>query len=108
MYSGYTYSVMRGYHMYNMYCRDFAGPIYNRIAKKPSEKKSIPLTVQPMEGAVVRKATILLFHMKRFRVRIPGEVNSLCSLRYLQIHYYKHYNKSEFDAPEIHHADLKV
>ena len=29
-------------------------------------------------------------------------------LSYLQIHYYKHYNKSEFDAPEIHDADLKV
>ena len=39
MYSVYTYSVMRAYSMYNMYCRDFAGPIYNRIAKNPEEEK---------------------------------------------------------------------
>ena len=52
------------------------------------KKKSIPLTVQPMEGAVVRKMTLFLFHTKRFRVGIPGEVNSLYSLRYLQIDYY--------------------
>ena len=32
-------------------------------------------TVQPMEGAVVRKTTIFLLHMKRFWVRITGEVN---------------------------------
>ena len=25
--------------MYNMYCRDFAGPIYDRIAKKPYDEK---------------------------------------------------------------------
>ena len=35
IYSGYTYSVMRGYRMYNMYCRDLAVPIYYRITKKP-------------------------------------------------------------------------
>ena len=59
-------------------------------------KKIIPLTVQPMEGAGVRETPLFLFHVKRFRVRIPGEVNSLYSLRYLQIHYYKHYNKSTY------------
>ena len=48
--------------------------------------------VQPTEGAFVKKTTLFFFHMKRFRVRIPGEVNSLYSLSYLQIHYYKHYN----------------
>ena len=53
-------------------------------------KKSIPLTVEQLEGAVVCKTTLVLFHMNRFRVRIPGEVNYLYYLRYLQIHYYKH------------------
>ena len=52
------------------------------------KKKSIPLTVQPMEDTVVRKTTIFLFYMKRFRVRTAGEVNSLYSLTYLQIDYY--------------------
>ena len=61
-----------------------------------------------MEGTVVRKTTIFLFNMKMFRVQTPDDVNSLYSLRYLQNHYYKHYNKSEFDAPEIHDAALKV
>ena len=51
------------------------------------KKKSIPLTVQPMEGAVVRKATLFLSHMKRFRFRTPGDINSLNSLRYLLIDY---------------------
>ena len=37
--------------------------------------------VQPMEGAVVRKTTLFLFHMIKFWVRTPGEVNSLYSLR---------------------------
>ena len=61
-----------------------------------------------MEGAVVRKKTLFLFHTKRFQVRIPGEVNSLYYLRYLQIHYYKQYNKLEINGLEIHDAALKV
>ena len=61
-----------------------------------------------MKGAVVSKTALFWFHMKRgFRVRILGEVNTLYYLRYLQNHYYKHYNKSEFEAPEIHDTDLK-
>ena len=60
-----------------------------------------------MEDAVMRKTTLFLFHMKRFQVRFLGEVNSLYYLRYLQI-YYKYYNKSEFDPPEIRDAALKV
>ena len=46
--------------------------------------------------------------MKRFQVRTLGEVNSLYSLKYLIIDYYNHYNKSEFDPPEIHDVALKV
>ena len=61
-----------------------------------------------MEGAVVRKMTLLLFHMKRFWVRTLGEVNSLYSLRYFLIDYYKHYNKLVFNAPETHDVALKV
>ena len=33
--------------------------------------------VQPMEGAVVRKTTIVFFYKNRFRVQTPGEVNTL-------------------------------
>ena len=61
-----------------------------------------------MEGAVMRKTTLFLFHMYRFRVWTPGKVNSLYSLRYLLIDYYIHYNKSDFDALEIHDVALKV
>ena len=60
------------------------GTHYGRRKYLPSDlnfmcltKKSIPLTVQPMEGAVVRKTTLSFFHMNRFRVRISGEVISL-------------------------------
>ena len=55
------------------------------------KKKIITLTMHPMEGVVVRKPTILFFHMKRFRVQTQGEVSSLYSLRYLIFDYYKHY-----------------
>ena len=65
---------------------------YTIELQRSLKKKSIPLKVQPMEGAVVRKMTLFLLHMKKFRVRIPSKVNSLYSLRYLQIHYYKHYH----------------
>ena len=61
-----------------------------------------------MEGAIVRKTTLFLFHMKRFRVWTPGEVNILYCLRYLLIEYYIHYNKLEFDAPGIHDVTLKI
>ena len=61
---------------------------YTIESRRSLKKKSIPLTVQPMEGAVVRKTTLLLFHMKRFLVRTLGEVNSLYSLRYLQNDFY--------------------
>ena len=44
----------------------------------------------------------------RFRVWTLGEVKSLYSLRYILIDYYKHYNKLEFNAPEIHDVALKV
>ena len=64
--------------------------------------------VHPMEGAVVRKMTLLFFYVKRFQVQTPGELNSLYSLRCLLIDCYIHYNKSEFDAPEIHDVALKV
>ena len=81
---------------------------YTIELRRRLKKKIIPLTVQPMEGAVVRKTTIFLFHMKRFWVLIQGEVNILYFLWYLQIHYYKHYKKSETDDPEIHDAEQKV
>ena len=48
--------------------------------------------VQPMEGTVVQKKTLFLFHMKRFLVRNPGEENSLYYLRYLLIDYDIHYS----------------
>ena len=35
MYSGYAYPVMREYRMYNMYSRDFVGPIFDRLVNKP-------------------------------------------------------------------------
>ena len=41
------------------------------------KKNIIPLTVQPMKGTGVRKTTILLSHIKRFRVWTLGKVNSL-------------------------------
>ena len=70
------------------------------------KKKIMPLTVQTKEGAVARKTGLILFHMKGLRVRTQGEVNSLYSLSYLQIQYYKHYNKMKFDVPEIHDTGL--
>ena len=81
---------------------------YTLESRRSLKKKSIPLTVQAMEDPVVRKTTLFLFHMKRFWVLIPGEVNSLYYLWYHQIHYYKHYKKPEFDDPEIHDAAQKV
>ena len=38
-----------------------------------------------MEGAVVRKTIIFLFHMKRFRAQTLGEANILYSLSYILI-----------------------
>ena len=35
----YTYSVIIGYRMYNMYCRDLAGPIYDIISNKHQGEK---------------------------------------------------------------------
>ena len=67
-----------------------------------------PLAVQPMEGVVVCKTTIFLFHIKRFPVRTPVDVNSLYSLRYLIIDYCIQLNKLEFDAPEIQEVAIKV
>ena len=64
--------------------------------------------MQTKEGAVVHRTTLILFHMKKFWVLIPGEVISLNSLKYIQIHYNKHYNKSDFVTPEIHDAALMV
>ena len=64
--------------------------------------------MQPTKGPVVNNKTYFLFHMKIFRVWTLGKVNSLCSSRYLVIDYYKHYNKSEFDAPEIHDVALEI
>ena len=46
--------------------------------------------------------------MDGFRVKIQGEVNSLYSLKYIQIHHYIHYNKLEVDAPEMNDVALKV
>ena len=86
---------------------DFIGGIYLNNLIISIKKKSIPLTTEPMEGAVVCNTTLFLLRMKRFRVRIPAEVNNFYYLRYLQNHYYKHYKYSEFDAPEIHDAALK-
>ena len=77
-------------------------------SQRSLEKKSVPLTVQSMEGAVVRNTNLFLFHIKMFQVRIPGEVKSLYSLRYLQIDYYINFNKLEFDVPEIYDVVLKV
>ena len=71
------------------------------------KKKSIPLTVQPMEGAVVCKTIIFLFHMKRFRFE-PRTKKKLLILRIILIDYYKQYNKLEFETLEIHYVDLKV
>ena len=66
------------------------------------------MKLQPTEGSVECKTTLVLFHMKRFQVWTPGEVNILYYLRYLVIEHYIHYNKSEFDAPKIHDVALKV
>ena len=38
MYSGYAQLDMREYRMYNMYSRNFAGPIFDRIVKKHYEE----------------------------------------------------------------------
>ena len=61
-----------------------------------------------MEGYPVRKTTSFLFYMKMFQVRTPGKLNSLYSPRYIVIDYYKHINKSEFNAQDIHDVALKV
>ena len=69
--------------MYSMYSRDFAGPIYNRQVKKPSEEK------YSLEGAAndrsnwVQKNYFLVPHKPGFQVRTTDEVNSLYSLRLL-------------------------
>ena len=61
-----------------------------------------------MEGAVVRKMILFLFRMRRFWAWTLDEVNILYYLRYIIIDYYIHFNKSEFDALEIHDVSLKV
>ena len=39
MYYGYTYSVMRGYGIYNVHSRDSTGQIYVRLVKNSKEDK---------------------------------------------------------------------
>ena len=56
--------------------------------------------IQPMEGTVMRRTTIFLFHMKRFWVQSPSKVNIIKYLKVSYIDYYMYYIKNlEFDAP---------
>ena len=74
-------------------CNAVMSPAQYMIDSQRSlKKKNIPLMVHTKEGAVVHRTTLILFHMKRFWDLITGEVFSLYSLLYLQIHCYKHYN----------------
>ena len=62
--------------MYHMYSRSSQAQylIDSHIILR---KKSVPLAVQTIEGAVVQNLILFLFHRKRFWVRTPGEVKSL-------------------------------
>ena len=66
--------------MYNIYSRSSKAQ-YLIDSLRSLKKKSVPLTVQSMEGVVVQKKTIILFYMKRFWVRTLGKVNILNSFK---------------------------
>ena len=70
--------------------------------------KSIPLLVHTTEGAVMRKMSSSLFHMKSFWFRRPGLVKSMYFEWFVLIDYYTHNNKSEYEALDIHDMALKV
>ena len=70
--------------MYNMYCRNLAVPIYDRIEKNTQEEK------YSLDGAANGRRSraqndYFLFPNEEVPGQNPGEVNSLYSLRYIKM-----------------------
>ena len=91
--------------MYNMYSRDLLAPIYNRILKKHQEE-NYSIDGAANGGRSRAKNDYFLVPHEKVPGSNPEKVKQL--VLFILIEYYKHYNKSDFDAPEIHDVALKV
>ena len=91
--------------MYNIYSRYFTGSIYNRLMNNPQEENySLASNVRRSRA---QYSSCLVPHEEVLGLNL-GRGKQLVLFKVILIDYYKHYNKSEFGAPEIHDAALKV